>query len=241
MNFFRQNKFRIIHENNDETTLFCSLYDLKNKYNIKNYFGNRQPDVQRIAEIKNYYTYSSKKLIDGVICCWQYKDNCLYIYDGIHRYSACCDLEMYAIVKIKKCSEQEMKNDFKIINMAISLPYLYIQENTELKRKVCEDVMKMFHEKWPNNKSTSRNCQRQNYNRDVFVDSILSKLDINWEKFGLSSSIFTSINAINTIAKKYVHENNISVPKKCDYNNFWLMYLGHDEIKNRLQNSILLK
>lgn len=239
MIFYKQS-CRNIYQNKEERLIFCKLKDLLKNYHVENYYMNREPDRERIKEIRDYYIKSSKKSIDGVISSWEYKDKHLYIYDGIHRFTAAENLDMNILIKINNCTEDEMRQDFKRINLSVSLPYLYLQENSQLKRKVCEEVMKKMNETWPNNKSPSRNCQKQNYNRDVFVDSILANLEIDWEKEGLACSIFTSITAINEVAKKYIQENKIDTPKKCNYYRFWLMYLGHDEIRNRIQNSILI-
>ena len=234
------NKYKKIYKTDKEEIIFCSKRELIRKFkNIKNYEKNRSPDMLRIKKIEDIYKINSSSIVPGVICCW-YKPDCLEVYDGIHRYSAAHG-DMKMLVKILSTDDEAtVVYDFKNINSGINLPSLYLEENNELKRYVCENVITKLCNKFPQCMSSSRNPQRQNFNRDVFVESILSRLDIDYTKPSMTEDIWQVLLGLNSKAKLYVLENNIAHPKKCEYNNFFLMYLGVDYIKKSIENSSLL-
>jgi hypothetical protein len=228
---YSEKKFKIIK---------ISVKKLYDKYEISNYHRNRNPDPVRINKINEYYIKNKILKIPQEIACWD-RDKHLLVYDGIHRLTAARNIpDMVVFVKIMYTEEQDILDDFKNINSGVNLPFLYLEENNKDKRRVCESVMKKLCTDYSNCMSPSRNCQKQNFNRDVFIESILGTLNIDFSKKDIEISIYNSILAINNIARLYILENKISTPKKCNYYRFWLMYLPISEIKKRIENSILL-
>jgi hypothetical protein len=90
-----------------------SLYNLidKNGY-IKNWKNNRPPENSRITEI---YTNINKEGFihnNNLFCVYNKADSTLYIYDGIHRYTA-----LYAIFENSKSDFDKLKNQTIILNV----------------------------------------------------------------------------------------------------------------------------
>lgn len=231
-----------IYENESVSLKKMSIKDLLDNYNIKNWSKNRTPDEVRIQQIKSQYS-NKECLIDGIISAWQKpNDNTLFIYDGIHRFTACKNfINNIVIIKILLTDNEEcIIQDFKKINLSVSIPYLFLEDHNELKIAVCKNVMDLFSKKWSNNRSPSRNPWKCNFNRDVFIDTILSKLDIDFTIPNIDKILFDILLGINDQAKLYTRENSIQVYKKCHTYNFYIMYLSDNTIKNKIQSSSLL-
>lgn len=238
--------------NNDETKIYkeqnfeilkTSVKSLFKKYLIKNYSRNRPPDMVRVAFLENFYTLNDVFLVPQMISAWK-KDDTLYIYDGIHRLSAAANLlktkNMQVIIKIfTKNDESKVIQDFKEINSAVCVPWLYMEEDNKIKKMVCESVVDKLIIKFKHNVSHSRNCQKQNFNRDNMVE-LISCLNIDFNKDRLDNTIYNQLLNLNLLAKEYIKENNIKTPKKCDYYGFWLGYLPREEIINRIEKSVLV-
>ena len=232
----------VIFSNNDFDIVKYSVKDLKEMYTIKNWSKNRPPDNIRVIKIKQYYCDNDIVFIDGTISAWL-KNGELHVYDGIHRLQAAlaCEHHIYAIVKILKLKgEKHVVEDFKRINSSVSIPYLYLEEKNELKINVCESVMKQMCESFSSCVSSSRNPWKCNFNRDNFIENILSKLNIDFERPNIDKIIFQAILGINEKAKKYVLSNKIECFKKCHYNNFYIMYFTSETIISEVENSTLL-
>lgn len=227
-----------LYEHDKQSIYFIKIRDLKSKYPvIKSWNLNRPADEMRVMEIKKYFEDNKVTLIPGQICGWVNEINQLEIYDGWHRFSACNDT-MYAYVKILHSNNhKDVINDFKLINMSISVPELYLKENTLLKKKVCENLATRLCEKFPDCRSTSRNPQPQNFNRDSFIEMIAS-LNINFELENVEIKIWTELLGLNKEAQAYTKTHNIKTPKKCQFTGFWLFFLNREFIKVKIEEAI---
>ncbi len=226
----------------------CTVQQLTDTYNIKNWDKNRPADPVRVSQIKQYYSENNISMVDGIICGWLVNDT-IYIYDGIHRLNAALEIfnetqtqNLFVIVKIVKAqNENVVINDFKCINSSVSIPYLYLENENELKRNVCESVMKKMCNQWSNCVSPSRNPRKSNFNRDNFIEHILSKVNINFQKPNVDMLLFQTILGINDKAKSYITKNNIECFKKNHTNNFYIMYFNNQMIITEIESSHLLK
>ena len=241
MTWFKTKKEDVLYEEpGNFKVIKTTIKKLHASYTVVNYHRNRKPDFARVRNIEEYYIQKNILRVPQEVSCWL-ENEVLHVYDGIHRLTAAKSIpDMIVFVKIMEGNEQKIIDDFRDINSGVNLPLLYLEENNQLKRKVYENVMEMMKEKWSPCISPSRNCQSQNYNRDVFLESILHPLEIDLTKKDIEISIFSSIIGINNIARSYVEQNKINTPKKCAYYGFWLMYLPISEIKNRIQISVLI-
>jgi len=229
----------VLHKEENILLFITTVDNLYSKYNIQNWSKNRPPDEVRVTQIKESYANENTRVIDGTISAWENGD-ILFIYDGIHRLMA-ANPEMKVICKILvNCNENKTIEDFKRINSSVSLPWLYLEEDNELKIKVCNSVINKMCEKFKNCISPSRNPWKCNFNRDIFIENVLSKLQIDFQLKNIDKIIFDVILGINEKSKNFVNENNIDHYKKCKINNFFLMYLSFDTIKTNIENSCFL-
>ena len=210
--------------------------------NMINWSKNRPPDEVRVAQIADYYKTLNVRLVPGMVSAWKKKDEDQYIiYDGIHRLLAAAqiDYDVDVFVKVWKTdNETDIMTDFKAINMAISIPFVYLHESHILKKTVCESVAKKMCEMYPMFLSGSRHPQPQNFNRDNLIE-FLSSLNINFTRHKVDELIISELQKLNQYAKKYVIINNIKVPNKCDTHNFYLFFLKKTFIANKLEETFL--
>lgn len=227
-----------IYEEDKYYCYFIKLKELKQIYPIiKIWRLNRPVDDLRVEMIKNYFLLGDVKVIPGQISGWLNENKELEIYDGFHRYSSAHD-NMYVYIKIMTTSKiEEIIADFKNINMSVSVPELYLEESSNKKKEVCENLAQKMCETFPNCRSPSRNPQPQNFNRDNFIE-LISSLDIDFYTQNLEVKLWNEILGLNKEAKHYVVSHKIKTPKKCDWNNFWLFYLSRDLIRSKLEESV---
>lgn len=225
---YKNDKFMIVK------TKVSALYK---KYNVVNYYKNRDPDQSRIDLLKS--VLEEEPVVPQIISGWLHDKN-LYIYDGIHRITAAKQVskDLYVMVKIVTVDDENyVIKDFKNINSAICLPFLYLEENNVFKRHICEQTVSHLMNKFPKNISPSRNHFKQNFNRDNMID-FLSELEINFNQQNLDEKIFKLLMECNDVAKNYVNTQNISFPKKCVLTQFYLMYLDESFIKKYIEERL---
>ena len=246
MNFFgnKNKQFTLIYEESNFIIYKTSIKDLFIKYNVKNWSKNRPPDLIRVEQIKEKYNSDNTNFIDGMIHGFIENNNDLIIYDGIHRLLSGKDIDrnIFIILKIIQigCDENYIVNEFKKINSSVSIPFIYLQNDSELKIHIFNSIMNKMSKKFPNCQSPSRNHWKCNFNRDSFIENILQNIIFNHQLPNIDSIIFEIILGINEKSKKYIKENNIDVYKKCYTNNFFLMYFTNDTLISYINNSSLL-
>lgn len=189
--------------------------------NVQNWSRNRQADMTRVEQIKNHYINENIKMVPGILSFWK-NENLLLIYDGLHRYLASFP-DMECIVKIHSGSPERIAVDFEHINMGVSLPMLYIEQDNRMKRLVCEDIANRLCEKYPAFVSASRRPFKYNFNRDTLIDT-LSSLSIDFAQKDIHLLIFKELVHLNSCAANYISENKIVCPKKCHDHGFFLFY-----------------
>lgn len=245
------NIIKTLFSHRDQNVIFSSasfdilkyaIADLVDNYNIKNWSKNRPSDEVRVSQIKQYYNDNKVHVVDGIISAWLVGKD-LLLYDGIHRLNAAVDVDhdMICIIKIvKETDENFIINDFKRINSSVSIPFLYLEDTNEVKKKVCESVMKLMCNKFQNCVSASRNPWKCNFNRDNFIDNILSKINVDFHKANIDKLLFQTILGINDKAKQYVYKNKIEHFKKCETNDFFIMYFSNELIISEIEASGLM-
>lgn len=198
---------------------------------------NRPVDTLRVEAITTYFSIEEIKVIPGQISGWVNEEEELEIYDGFHRYSSAND-SMYIYIKILHTKNlEDVIKDFKNINMSVSVPELYLEESTNRKREVCENLAQKMCDTFPNCRSPSRNPQPQNFNRDNFIE-LISSLNVDFYTRNLEVKLWNEILGLNREARQYTTSHKIKTPKKCDWNNFWLFYLSRDFIRSKLEESV---
>ena len=230
----------IIYSKNNEIIKLFTVEELKNK-TIMNWNKNRMPDRIRIEQIKEYFKYNNIDLVPGIISVWE-KDNQWIVYDGIHRLISSLENgnnDMKVIIrKITTQKEKEIIDDFLNINKSISVPSIYLENDNELKKLICQNVVEHLCSKYPNFVSPSRKPCIYNFNRDILIEFI-SDLNINFNKNGIDKLIINELSILNDTAKDFVKVNKINTPKKCKYYNFYLWYLDKSIIKQKIESAAM--
>ncbi|CAK0778445.1 hypothetical protein CCP3SC1AL1_990001 [Gammaproteobacteria bacterium] len=233
----------VVRYNKSSVLYKTTIDDLHKYYKCINWNKNRKPDSIRIDNISSYYKVNNITTIPGIVSGWLHDNNIVEIYDGIHRFLAShsesnTSTNREILIKLTSTvNESEIIEDFTNINRSVSVPVLYLEQNNYEKRAICEKVVTYYCEKYKAHVSPSRNCQRQNFNRDNFIDMIAS-LNIDFSTKNLENVIIQHINGINMYAKSYIDRNKIIVPNKCRYNGFYMFYLEYKYIRDRLENDI---
>ena len=229
---------KTIHREAESYIILYTLSQLRQLEPV-NWKRNRPPDMLRVQELKEFYTFNNIQIIPGIICGWMPSNRSpLIVYDGIHRYLAATN-EMKCIVKIIIAErEQVVLDDFKAVNRSISLPFLYLESNQQAQREVCEYLAQHFCTQYPAFVSTSRRPYRYNFNRDNLIE-FFSTLDINFSGEGTKEQLLNALAGLNIQAKQFVKENNIETPRKCGFHKFFLFFLEPAFIKNQLELSLL--
>lgn len=228
-----------IYNRNNTNVITLKMKDLNGLYNVKNWNRNRKPDPIRIEEIASKSTHSG--IVDGILCGWARNGSrTLQLYDGIHRYMASKDFpEIVVILKIIVTDyEQVIIDDFKNINKSISVPSIYLEEYNVYKIYVCNNVMDLFCDKWFNNRSPAKRPYSCNYNRDTFIDNVLSKLKIDFELPNIEKRIFEAILYTNDLAKDHVAKHGIKIYQKSISTNFYIMYFNNATIKHNIEEFV---
>lgn len=227
-----------------ETYKLISLdYDSLKSYNIKNWKKNRPADKFRVEEIYNFYLNNNIDLLPGIIYIWFY-NNRYYIYDGLHRYEALKKLNNNKIKIILYINfsqdENSIINDFTNINKSVPIPSLYteyIEDQSQIKKDVCEEISEQLCKNYPQFVSTSRKPHTYNFNRDQIIDFI-STLCIDFKIKNISYIIYKILLSLNDKAKKLITENKLECPSKCKKYNFFLFYLKKHYIKEEIEKYI---
>lgn len=237
MNIFKK-KWNILHEEEETKYIFTDLNTLQKKYIIRNWDQNRPADDTRVNEISSQHM----DIVPGQICGWL-KSDVLYIYDGSHRCSAAIKMNENPKIYLKlfeTLDENKIIRDYKTINKSISVPYLYLSEASSIKISKINIVMDKFCNKWKAHQSPSRNPQRQNFNRDIFIEQVLSRIEVDWFDENIHHTLMLLLESANERAKKHVKDNSIIYPKKCDFNNFFLMFLPTTIIISLIEKSSIM-
>jgi len=237
---FRKNKksLQVVLEYTNSILYKSTIGELKKNFNIVNWNKNRPSDPVRLLEIEQYYSKKNEHSTCGVVHAWKNKEN-LEIFDGYNRFSALAKYDMMNIlVQIyENIDESIIEEEFKTINKSISVPVLYFEQDNFFKRKVCESVAMGICKQFPTHVSPSRNCQKQNFNRDNLID-LVSTLEIDFTIKQLDYKILQEWDAINFIGKDFVTRNNIPTFQKNKYSNCYWVFLKPETIKAKIEESI---
>ncbi len=227
-----------IYEEDHYSIYFLKLKELRKMFKtIKIWRLNRPVDTLRVEMINNYFILEDTKIVPGQISGWINEFDELEIYDGFHRFSAAKD-DMLVYIKISNTKNMEnIVKDFKNINMSVCVPELYMEQSTNKKKEICENLAQKMCDTFPNCRSPSRNPQPQNFNRDNFIE-LISCLNIDFYTKNLEVKLWNEILGLNIEAKQYTLSHKIKTPKKCEWNNFWLFYLSRDFIRSKLEECV---
>lgn len=237
--FRKKTPWQIVFNIDKFVTLYkTDLIALSTMYNICNWNKNRPVDGMRVSAIESHLVNTSASVLSGIIYAWK-NGNKLEVFDGIHRITSAMNLDknFQLLVQIYDTpNENIIINEFKCINQSINVPVIYMEQDNYYKRKCIENVVERFCKRHIDFMSSSRNHQRQNFNRDKIIEFI-STFEIDFTLLNVNEIILKEFSGLNYEAKEYITDHKIPVPKKCDFHKFWLFYLPADYIKVRVEKS----
>ena len=263
---FQIPSLQYIHAYSDKHIIAkCTIRDLLSAKLI-NWEYNRPPDQTRCQNIAETI-YMRHSVLDWLLyMIYDTSNKCFYIVDGIHRVTALRILynennkpddfitpnqfgsngnatwlyDMHILLSIKlNPTKGECIDWFQTINNSNPVPELYIENTSEMKRKIIEDIIKEWTMQYKCHFTSSQKPNIPNINRDRFIDLLC---DI-YDHFNLSSTnAHQVINEKLYIVNNYVRENipkrvNKPAVDKCSQSGCFLFLLSRDILLEHIYNT----
>ncbi len=139
---------------------------------IKRWKHNRPPDDDRVQEIREWIKTS--KRVDGIIylAC---VDNEIVCYESNHRREALKGIEGLHNILVDmmwNATNEQVKSEFFRLNKAISVPDLFVDEQTDVRVDDLLAVVNGFCDNYGKLKSPNKHPHRPNFNRDNFLEDV---------------------------------------------------------------------
>lgn len=158
-----------------------------NSLPIKLWRHNREPDKERVQEIREFMKQS--KRMDGMIYLATLDDE-LVCYESNHRREALKGLEEdiapILVDFLPNTTNEIIKDEFIRLNKAVSVPSLYFAQDPKQIFRDLKVAVDDFCETYKSHKVTSNRPQRPNFNRDNLTDEfnrVIEELNIDVEEF----------------------------------------------------------
>jgi hypothetical protein len=194
--------------------------DIFSQLPIKPWKYNRPPDVDRITEINRHM--NETKRMDGLIylACI---GNEVVCYESNHRREALRGLEGMNPILVDimwGATDEIVKEEFLRLNKAVSVPELYIAEETDVIITGIKDAVDKFCENYASHKVGSNRPQRPNFNRDTVIDEFYRVMKEN--RIGIKEFV-DRLQLLNTeMAGRDKTNLNEKVIAKCEKSGLWL-------------------
>lgn len=241
----------VFEATNMNTKIKLERISLDEKFfkNCQNWTKNRPPDNIRINDIVKYYYISDQStyLVPGIIYAWknsEINNDCIIIYDGIHRLLAAKEYikqtkrKLYCLLQTTTTDdEQQIINDFVNLNKSVCVPTIFLDDTDIRKKLMCQSIVNILCERYPTFVSPSRRPFSYNFNRDNLVEFI-STLNINFHINNIDTKVINEMTGLNYEARYFVDRHNIKYPNKCLYHNFFLFFLDKSFIKQKIEDAI---
>lgn len=176
------NNFTIIHTyNNYHCIIKCTIADFLTAP-VQNWKHNRPADSARCREIADTIC-RRRQCVDWMFYASVLDTGTICILDGIHRYTALKLIaqsqtsnmdwlyDQYILISLRyKMSAGEEIDLFQQINNSNPVPSLYYNNDSEVKKRIIQDLMTVWMSRYKTHFSTSTRPQAPNTNRDKFVE-----------------------------------------------------------------------
>ena len=139
---------------------------------IKRWKHNRPPDDDRVREIRDWI--QSSKRVDGIIylAC---VDNEVVCYESNHRREALKGIEGLHNILVDmmwNATNDQVKAEFFRLNKAISVPELFVDDQTDVRVDDLLAVVNAFCDNYGKLKSPNKHPHRPNFNRDNLLEDL---------------------------------------------------------------------
>jgi len=194
--------------------------DIFNGLPIKRWKYNRPPDKERVQEIHTYMTES--KRVDGIIylAC---VDKELVCYESNHRREALnglTDVHHILVDILWDATDEMVKGEFLRLNKAVSVPELYVVEDTTINVDELRRMTTQFCDTFKALKVNTGRPQAPNFNSDMVMGEFHRVMKEN--KIG-SNELWLRLMRLNaTMASRDHSKLSAKVIEKCEKSGCWL-------------------
>ena len=207
-------------EEQGDHTVYWMPAKIFNQLPIKRWKHNRPPDDTRVAEIREWI-HSSKR-VDGIIylAC---VDNEIVCYESNHRREALKgieDLHNILVDMMWDATNETVKAEFFRLNKAVSVPELFVSEQTELSAEELLTFINGFCANYGKLQSPSKHPQRPNFNRDALMDDLCNI--VKETGFGITE-VTRRLGELNhRLGARDKSKLSKTVIEKCERSGMWL-------------------
>ena len=191
-----------------------------NELPIKRWKHNRPPDNDRVAEIHEFMNQT--KRMDGMlyVACVNKE---LVCYESNHRREALIGIEGMNPILVDilwDATDEMVKGEFLRLNKAVSVPELYVSEDTSVDPSELIQLRDKFCETYKLLKVTTGRPNAPNFNSDMVMNEFLRVMKEN----KLSSSEFwIRLMRLNTqMASRDRKKLTLKIIEKCERSGLWL-------------------
>lgn len=191
-----------------------------NQLPITRWKHNRPPDKERVDEIHAYMRES--KRVDGMVyigCV----DNQLVCYESNHRREAIKGIDDIADILVDiiwGATDEQIKEEFMRLNKAVSVPELYVSDETETTISTIRDAVDSFCNTYRKLKVNTNKPQRPNFNRDMVADEFYRVMN---EKHITIDELVVQLTQLNRdMGARNRNKLPLKVIQKCEEAGLWL-------------------
>lgn len=194
--------------------------DIFNGLPIKRWKHNRPPDNDRVEEIRSYMTES--KRVDGIIylAC---VDKELVCYESNHRREALEGLTNMSPILVDilwNATDDMVKAEFLRLNKAVSVPDLYVGDDTNINVSDLIKIRDDFCEKFKLAKVTTGRPNAPNFSSDMIMNEFHRVMKEN--KIG-TGELWSRLMSLNTqMSQRNRSKLSPRVIEKCERSGLWL-------------------
>ena len=192
---------------------------------ISRWKHNRPPDKERISEIHQYMTTS--KRVDGIIYLACVDQRELVCYESNHRREALVgitDVEDILVDILWDATDEMVKAEFLRLNKAVSVPELYVSDDSPVDFNEVLRIRNEFCEKYKALKSTSKNCHAPSFNSDSVLDEFARVMKEN--KISATELWNRLMHLNSAMAMRDRKKLTPKVIEKCEKTGLWLFAWG---------------
>lgn len=219
-----------IYSDESQTIYLITVRDLYER-GFSNWSRNRSEDPIRVVEIENYYRMNNTRIVPGIVSGWL-SNHTLIIYDGIHRLVAAKSFpSMSVMVRILQTDkEMDVIHDFKSINKSVSVPFLYVENQDELKKQICTNIVQHLCTNHYMFSSSSKKPRQGNFNRDTLMNMI-SELDVDFTSAQTEKVILHLLYRLN----RELATSMENPPPKCRKHDFYIFCKKLHELQKYIE------
>lgn len=216
------------------SSLYAIPSEVFNGLDVKSWRFNRPPDLSRVEDIRAWMASSGR--MDGVLNLAYVPGQGLVCYEGNHRRLAVAGLGGITVLAgvMWDATDESIIAEFRRLNKSISVPDLYVIEDSMILRGEIETAVSEFRKRFHAMESNSGRPQRPHFNRDKLTDEI-SRIQ---KELGIPvSSVMARLGELNHQYSIQSHAGlSEKIAKKCADSGLWLFARSTSIASNELMD-----